>query len=420
MSLSVDEKWKNFLSNNSLISTSKIISESISIEQNNDLNLLKKENEEEKIELDISKINIDINISTKTKTLYINKLINIYEIFWNIPIINYSTLSEGVIKKEIKIANNSKEDTIMFEEKLKKNNPLYYVDYVIKDVDNPNARKIKYKNQHKLTIGISKKDIIKKTTNILNNKIDTNVKGAFRNCLVLIIRLLDGDEYKETHVKIFNTGIIKIPGILNKIFLDKIKEMIYNIINTFEKDDIIISDKKLISNGKNITEEEEEYYKNDNDLEKNVLINSNFKCGFNIYLDKFYKILRSSKYNIEVSMDTTTYPALRCKYYFHTEIGYDYDKQTGVIKSEDFSMKWKDLNKSGKYKKISIMIFRTGNGLIMGKISEKLLMFIFEKIKNIIIEEYSIIYNPLPFIDKHNKKKKEKKIKIRLNNIINI
>jgi hypothetical protein len=81
-------------------------------------------------------------------------------------------------------------------------------------------------------------------------------------------------------------------------------------------------------------------------------------------------------------------------------------------------------NKSGKYKKISIMIFRTGNGLIMGKISEKLLMFIFEKIKNIIFNEYEIILNPSPFIDKINIKKKNKSVKINItnnyfNNIIN-
>ena len=126
--------------------------------------------------------------------------------------------------------------------------------------------------------------------------------------------------------------------------------------------------------------------------------------------------MRSSKYNIEVSMDTTTYPALRCKYYYHTETGYDIEKQMGIIQPDDISMKWKDLNKSGKYKKVSIMIFRTGNGLIMGKISEKLLMFIFEKIKNIIVAEYDNIYNPSPFICKDDKKKKEKKIKINVTN----
>jgi hypothetical protein len=380
--LSVDQKWQNFLLKKNIIDIPEI--------------------KDKIIKLDTSNLKFDINISTKTKTLYFNKHIDIYNIFWNIPIVNYSTLTEGVIKKEIKIVNNTKEETEIYEEKLRNHNPLYYVDHIIKSIDNPNARKIKYKNQRKLIIGINKKDIIKKTTNLLNNNVE-NIKGAFRNCLVLIIRLLDDDEYKETHVKIFNTGIIKIPGILNTYSFNRIKETIYNIINIFETNDNIP-----------LSIVEEDYCKTD--LEKNVLINSNFKCGFNIYLDKFYKILRSSKYNIEVSMDTTTYPALRCKYYYHTETGYDIQTQTGINKQEYINMKWKDLNKSGKYKKISIMIFRTGNGLIMGKISEKLLMFIFDKLKNIIIDEYDTIFNPSPFIDKCNKKKKAKKIKINITN----
>jgi hypothetical protein len=383
--LSVDEKWQQFIMKTNMFD--------------------KPAKKEEQIVMhrDTSNLLFDINISTKTKTLYFNKSIDIYTIFWNIPIIEYSLLGEGVIKKEIKIVNNTKEEQYQYEEMLKSQNLLYYADHIIKSIDNPNARKIKYKNQHKLIVGMNKKDVMKKTTNILNKTTDEKIKGAFRNCLVIIIRLLENDEYKETHVKIFNTGIIKIPGVLNATSFEKIKDTIYNIIN-------IINPNETVP----LCIVEEDYCKAD--LEKNVLINSNFKCSFNIYLDKFYKILRSPKYNIEVSMDTTTYPALRCKYYYHTDTGYDIERQTGIIQEDDINMKWKDLNKSGKYKKVSIMIFRTGNGLIMGKISEKLLMFIFEKIKNIIVAEYDIIYNPSPFIGKDDKKKKEKKIKINVTN----
>lgn len=380
---SVDEKWKKFIS-------------------------VKKEivKEETIDKLDTSHIQFSIHISTKTKTLYFNKAIDIHKIFWNIPIVEYSTLTEGIIKKEIKIVNNSIEENTIFEENLGKITS-YYNDYLIKDVDNPNSRKTKYKNEHKLIVGLNKKDIIKKTSKYtkqletLRESGTKQLKGAFRNCLVIIIRLLEGDEYKETHVKIFNTGIIKIPGILNIESFEKIKMTIYDIINKFES----VGDPKLCIL-------EDEYCKVD--LERNVLINSNFKCGFNIYLDKLYKILRSQKYNIEVSMDTTTYPALRCKFYYHTETGYDIIRQKGVIHNDDLTMKWKDLNKSGKYRKISVMIFRTGNGLIMGKISEKLLMFIFDKLKQILIDEYDVIYNPAPFIEKINKVKREKQIKINI------
>jgi hypothetical protein len=342
----------------------------------------------------------EINISTKTKTLYFNKVIDIYRIFWTLPIINYSSLCEGLIKKEIKILNNSKEETEQYEEKLKEVNPVYYVEHVLKNIDNPKARKLKYKNQRKLIIGICKKDILKKTMNIINNNDNEKIKGAFRNCLVLIIRLLDGEEFRETHIKIFSTGIIKIPGILNISLFNKIKKKLYSIINLFEVDNTIP-----------LSIVEEDYSKLDSD--KNVLINSTFKCGFNIYLEKLYNILRSEKYNIEVSMDTTTYPALRCKFYFHTETGYDFDKQTGVIKPNDMNMNWKELNDSGKYKKVSVMIFRTGNGLIMGKISENTLKLIYEKFKMILIKEKNNIKNDV--IDKVKLKvqSKSKVIKVK-------
>ena len=53
----------------------------------------------------------DIYISTKTKIAYINTEIDLYNIFWDIPIINYHTLSTGVVKKSIKINCTNKEET---------------------------------------------------------------------------------------------------------------------------------------------------------------------------------------------------------------------------------------------------------------------------------------------------------------------
>ena len=64
---------------------------------------------------------------------------------------------------------------------------------------------IKYKDIRKVTIGISKKDIV---------SYRVKQKGAFYNCFVLILRVHIG-VFKEFHVKIFNTGKIEIP-VFNK------------------------------------------------------------------------------------------------------------------------------------------------------------------------------------------------------------
>ena len=52
----------------------------------------------------------DIYISTMTKIAYLNKHIDLIEIFWKIPVIPYHIRSCGVIKKQMKISSTSEEE----------------------------------------------------------------------------------------------------------------------------------------------------------------------------------------------------------------------------------------------------------------------------------------------------------------------
>ena len=49
-------------------------------------------------------------ISTKTKIIYLNKEINLNELFWKLQLIDYMDLKEGILKKQIKYNFNSKEE----------------------------------------------------------------------------------------------------------------------------------------------------------------------------------------------------------------------------------------------------------------------------------------------------------------------
>jgi predicted site-specific integrase-resolvase len=71
-------------------------------------------------------------------------------------------------------------------------------------------------------------------------------------------------------------------------------------------------------------------------------------------------------------------------------------------------MKMSELNDNKKYTEVNFMIFRTGNALIVGNFSEKVLRFVFEFIKKILNTEYSEIS-----IVNDNPKKKKKEIRIR-------
>ena len=319
----------------------------------------------------------DLYISTKTKVLYLNVPIDINNVFWEIPTVQYWKPVEGVLKKQIKIVNNTPEEYEEYHKKLK--NISCYSENIIKQINNPSARKIKYRDERKLTVGLSKKDIM---------TYRTKKKNAFYNCFALIVRFYQSDEFKEVHVKVFNTGKMEIPGILNKQMLELIQVKIIEILQPH------------ISTRLEYKEME---------IEENVLINSNFNCGFYIDRDKLHSILRSDKYGIESAYDPCSYPGVKCKYYFNNQQGYDTTVQTGRVERDDQNMKRYELDDNMKYTEISFMIFRTGSCLIVGNCNEKVLLFVFDFIKNILQNEYIQIRSQCQEQETKEKKKKIRK-----------
>ena len=138
----------------------------------------------------------------------------------------------------------------------------------------------------------------------------------------------------------------------------------------------------------NVTERVE--YIENNETEGNVLINSNFNCGYYVNREKLHSIIRN-KYGIEAAFDPCSYPGVKCKFYFNNEVGFDKELQKGQISKDDRDMKMSELNDHMKYTEISFMIFRTGSCLIVGNCSEKVLNFVFNFIKEVLKEEYSVL-----------------------------
>lgn len=301
----------------------------------------------------------ELYISTKTKVLFLNQPIDIQTIFWNIPVIEYWRPVAGVVKKQMKIVSKTEEEYMEYREKL--TNIPYYTEHVIKQINNPQARRIKFKDERKITIGISKKDIM---------NCRSKVKNAFYNCFAMILRFKYDGIFREIHVKVFNTGKLEIPGILNTSLFDIVKEMILHYIQPHVNTSL-----EFIENSK----------------DDNVLINSNFNCGFFVNRDKLYSILRSNKYGIETAYDPCSYPGVKCKFYFNHDIGFDPILQNGRIIESERTMKMSELDDNKKYTEVSFMIFRTGSCLIVGNCSEKILMFIFDFIKKILTAEYAHI-----------------------------
>ena len=326
----------------------------------------------------------DLYISTTTKVLYLNQPIDIDNIFWKLPVINYGDPKCGIVKKQMKISSKTPEEFEQYKKNL--TNWKYYKEHIIKQIHNPNARRIKFKDERKITIGISKKDIM---------NCRGKVKNAFYNCFAIILRMKYNNMFKEIHVKVFNTGKLEIPGILNEQLLDSIKIMVINLIIPY------ISTNLSYVNSEN---------------NGNVLINSNFNCGYFINRDKLYDILKSNKYQLETAYDPCSYPGVKCKFYFNNKEEFNSFKQRGLIHDVDKNMKLSELDENKKYTEISFMIFRTGSVLIVGNCTEKILRFVYDFIKKMLHDEYMNIYAPGICEPTKIKKEKIRKKQIKVTN----
>ena len=346
--LACDDAWDQFLDDN--------YEEDIDISQSEELE-----------ELNIPKCS-DIYISTKTKIAYLNKPIELKETFWKIPIMNYSQPKHGVIKKQIKYSFKDYNEVENIETLLK--DEQLVEQQQIQKIDNPEG-KVKFKDIRKISIGTCKKDIL---------SYRSKKKSAFYNCFVLILRILVEGEYKECHVKVFNTGKLELPGIQSEESLNMILKTLVDTLNNYCELGIAI--KKDIKS-------------------ETVLINSNFSCNYFIDREKLVDILKQ-KYNLNTTYDPCSYPGIMSKFY--------YDKKKEVQDGIEPSQEEKKAFKK-RFKEVSFMIFRTGSVLIVGKCETEDLMQIYEFLKNVLHDEYINVRQMVNAPKKQAKKKVKRKVR---------
>lgn len=370
----LDDEWINYLKSNGIDMSYEMDEERVESEST-------EQEPSRKCENNVSH-DYDLSISTKTEKLFLNNVVDINEMFWKIPIVEYWKPDIGVIKKQMKVVSKTIDEYEEYKKKL--TSVRFYEEIVLKQINNPSARSIKFKDERKITIGLSKKDIM---------TYRAKKKNAFYNCFAMVLRIKYEDVFREIHVKVFNTGKMEIPGVVNEGIFDLAKEMIIDLLQKLHPDQNL------------------DFIENMNT--EHVLINSNFNCGFFIHRDKLHNILTSEKYRIESSYDSCSYPGVKCKYYFRNEVGFDSSKQFGCVLNEDNDLKMSELCDCKKYTEVSFMIFRTGSCLVVGNCSERMIRFIFDFIKKLLTDEYENI-----FVEQYDEDVKTKRIKLRRKNII--
>jgi len=327
-----------------------------------------------------------IYVSTKTKISYLTCPIDIHAVFWNIPVLKYAVPMEGAIKKQMKFSTSDPNELAEIQAKLKQE-VACVSEFVIEHIENPEGR-IKFKDQRKISIGLCKKDIV---------SYRIKQKRAFFNCFVVILRIVDEDDehrnFKEMHVKVFNTGKLEIPGLKTDAMLHKVQTLLVRILRPAVEDGL--------------------------DFQRNqcetVLINSNFKCGYYINRDALYHLLKY-KYRINCNYDACSYPGIQCKFFYVQ--GLHAGEQTGQQPAHSMddattmtNKHKKSCNDTKAHYEISFMIFRTGSVLIVGKCNEDVLHEIYEFIRTMLETEYMKIGKCLVSTDTSLDKKRVPKIR---------
>jgi hypothetical protein len=374
-SMNIDQQWESFMSSGGVNCGDSSDDEEIQ-------EIIKQTSEEflsANLTSDLSSeapMSSNIYISTKTKIAYLNVPIDLNNIFWKIPVMSYADATDGVIKKQMKFNLATNEELLFIQEKL--SFEKYFEEHIITHIDNPSGR-IKFKDTRKISIGISKKDLM---------SYRCKKKSAFYNCFVLIIRMKVEKVFKEFHVKVFNTGKLETPGVQSDQVFELVLSKVLNILQTYVDDKL-------------------KYKENS---EETVLINSNFNCGFFINREMLYEILKF-KYNIHCIFDPCSYPGIQCKFYYNP----DSQIQNGCQISEENKHLYKNMVK------VSFMIFRTGSVLIVGKCDENVLFVVYEFLKIILNNEHKNICqknvkngNDSIVVKNKNKKVRRKTITIQI------
>ena len=371
VSMNIDEEWENFISSG--------YSDDISSDDEEVNEIIKQTNEEfisANLSSDLTSLApkaTNIYISTKTKIAYLDRIIDLKKIFWDVPVIPYAKPCNGVIKKQMKFNLASQEELTFIQDKLQ--SETYFEEHIITHIDNPSGR-IKFKDTRKISIGVSKKDLM---------SYRCKKKSAFYNCFVLILRMRVQETFKEFHVKVFNTGKLEIPGVQSEPVFELILKQVVETLQPYMEEKLGYKD----------------------DTNETVLINSNFNCGFFINREALYDILKF-KYNIQSIYDPCSYPGIQCKFYYNPDVGI----QNGCQISEENKHLYTNI------KEVSFMIFRTGSVLIVGRCDENVLMIIYEFLKIILNNEYkNICQKIIKNSDDSEIIIKDKKKKIRRKNI---
>lgn len=219
---------------------------------------------------------------------------------------------------------------------------LYEYINIKTDEDNEGVLYVEYGKKKSDTVykGFAKKFLVNK------RKVNTTTK-RFDNQVTIIYQMAFKESSTNLNIKVFKNGNIQITGIKyidqGKIMIDTLITIINGIYATYNN---VIKDINALCN--------KDY--------KIRLINSDFKIGFDIKREWFYKLFMSD-FRHECSYEPCIYPGVKIQYFWNA-----YAKNKGGLcpcNNECVVGKGNGVGE-GNCKKITIAVFQSGCVIITG------------------------------------------------------
>lgn len=321
-----------------------------------------------------------LTISTRSKNAYLNTKTNvdIPALFWAMRIMPYVERREGVIKKQIKVQCSSPEELTTLRERLA-HVPSHAFSKV-EHIDDPASGK-PFRFVAKLSIGLSNKEV---------KAHRAQEKDAFFNSFTMVLRIRYKGQFKEIVVKVFNKNSLSLPGMLDDELRGRTLALIDQVLG--EASQMVAPNTPPLAHLPGTISD--------------VMVNSNFWCGFGLDRNKVLELMRTV-YGLETSYDPITYPGVICRYYQPTKEGVDWppgrcpctppcstlrigDKK-GKKKRNPEAEAEADALEYGKCQKLTLMLFRTGSVLIVGRCPQELLEKVHRFVAQALLEHRSTI-----------------------------
>jgi hypothetical protein len=269
-------------------------------------------------------------IRTRTRSFFLPTRIEDYEqMFWHVPVMPYERPSEGVVAKQMRLWLSTPEDESAYATQLRQQQHPDM--HVCETRDGPHRF---------VQVGIYGKQL---------RVHSRRERKAFAYCFVVYLRWRCGAQFRETHVKLFNTGQIDIPGMDMELTDTRVLHLLWR--HVFAPHAACTPTHPRLIRGFAPPP-----------TQRHMLLNSSFHMGFHIHIEALRAAL---VLDVHALLFHDTRMTIRCKYVIDAA-----NDQLTTLSADDQWMRLSGRFDSAKYHVVSCRVFWTGSVLISGACPE--------------------------------------------------